>query len=122
MFARQVVQTSHFNVKFKNKVFLMHYFDPSYCTHRCGGLTLMGGAVDGDAVLRCAAPLWTARAGAARALLAGGRHLLHTNTHTHYCQSHRQLPHPTTGPPNTLTTVRNKHCSRQPIIVFYTFD
>lgn len=88
----------------------MHYFDPSYCTHRCGGLTLMGGAVDGDAVLRCAAPLWTARAGAARALLAGGRHLLHTNTHTHTTVSHiasyptRPLDPPTPSRPSETST------------------
>ncbi len=43
----------------------------------------MGGAVGGGAVLRCTAPLWTATAGAARALIARGRHLLHTHTHTH---------------------------------------
>lgn len=42
----------------------------------------MGGAVGGGAVLRRTAPLWTATAGAARALIARGRHLLHTHTHT----------------------------------------
>lgn len=62
--------------------------------YRCGGLTLVGGAVRWGALLGRTAPLRTATAGAARALLTGGGHLFQ-NTHAHYCQS----PHPTTGPP-----------------------
>lgn len=51
------------------------------CQCWCGGLTLVGGAVGLGALLGRTAPFWTATAGAARPLLAGGGHLFQ-NTHT----------------------------------------
>ena len=64
-----------------------------------GTLTLVAGGVRGGTVVRGAAPLRAAAAGAARPLVARRGHLLprrQTHTHTHCCQSCHQQPHPLT--------------------------